>query len=272
MVMIDPDNIIIQRENKDNSIVIRNVPEFETEMYNLEDEKDYKRYIKDIKREVRRSFEYKHFMSYLRNYMGMDKCAFLKDVSNKDTYDIKIEIHHYPFTLEDIAEIVYRKRSYYHESLDLQMTAKEVMQLHYELVVGLISLSKTVHELYHSGRLFIPVDKVLGRYKLFVDYYRPFIDPEMIEALERIEKYTEEKSDILDTTILDQNKVTYNIQDKRFALPKFETITDNMINRIESIKNNNYLLPKVEPKKETVSPVYFEEKKEIIQPIYFEVA
>ena len=42
------------------------------------------------------------------------------------TYDIKIEIHHYPFSLRDIVEIVLRKRMYYKESIEVQMTAKEV--------------------------------------------------------------------------------------------------------------------------------------------------
>ena len=79
-------------------------------------------------------------------------------------FDIKIEIHHYPFSLRDIVEIVIRKREYYKESLSVQMTAKEVMMLHYKLIIGLIPLSQTVHELAHSSRLFVPSDKVLGRY------------------------------------------------------------------------------------------------------------
>lgn len=245
--MIDPDGIQIQKTNLSDIIKITNVPEFDMQCYNTEDEKDYDKYIKDIEKEVRRSFEYRAFTRYLKENMDMDKCSFLKGVSNADTYDIKIEIHHYPFTLRDITEIVYRKRYYYNESLEVQMVAKEVMMLHYKLLIGLIPLSETVHELAHSGRLFIPVDRVLGRYNLFLDYYKPFCEPEQLETISRIEKYTLENSDILDTTIIEQNRVSYLVNNDRFALPQFNTINDNMIKQIESIKNNNYLLPVAGP-------------------------
>ena len=96
----------------------------------------------------------------------------------------------------------------YKESLEVQMVAKEVMECHYKLIVGLISLSETVHELAHSHRLFIPVDHVIGRYKIFVELYKPFIEPEMLETLERIEKYTLEHSEIEDTSIIEQHNVS----------------------------------------------------------------
>lgn len=259
--MIDPDNIQIQKVNLPDHIHISEVPEFETECYNLEDDKDYEKYIKDIEKEARRSFEYRVFIKYLRENMDMNKCSFLKGVSNEETFDIKIEIHHYPFTLHDVAEIVYRKRCFYAESLNLQMVTKEVMILHYRLLIGLIPLSETVHQLAHSGRLFIPVDRVLGRYNLFLDYYKPFCSPEQLESLERIEKYTRENSDILDTTIIDQNRVTYEIKAERFLLPEFNHISDNMIQRIDSIKNNNYLLPTIEEDRKN---------KTIIEPISFD--
>ena len=261
--MLDPDGIQIQRTNLPEKISINEVPEFDSLIYNLEDDKDYDHYIKDIEKEVRKSFEYRAFIRYLRENMNMDKCSFLKGVSNAETFDIKIEIHHYPFTLRDVVEIVYRKRCFYRESLDLQMVAKEVMILHYKLLIGLIPLSETVHQLAHSGRIFIPVDRVLGRYNLFLDYYKPFCAPEQLETLERIEKYTNENSDILDTTIIEQNRVQFKINNNNFALPEFNTISDNMIRQIDNIKNNNYLLP---TKKETICPIEF---KEPVCPINF---
>lgn len=262
--MIDPDGMQIQRHNLSNIINIKEVPEFETQCYNLEDDKDYEKYIKDIEKEVRKSFEYRAFIKYLRENMDMNKCSFLKGVSNEETFDIKIEIHHYPFTLRDISEIVYRKKCHYNESLELQMVAKEVMELHYKLIIGLIPLSETVHQLAHSGRIFIPIDKVLGRYNIFIQYYKPYCDPQQIEALERIEKYTFENSDILDTTIIEQNRVQYNISNERFMLPQFNQITDNMVNQIEAIKNNNYLLPTAQALK------CEDERKEVICPIEFD--
>lgn len=261
--MIDPDNIQVQESNLPELIKITQIPVFDFQIYNLEDDKEYEHYIKDIEIQIRRSFEYRQFIKYLRENMNMNKCSFLKGVNNEESFDIKIEIHHYPFTLRDIVEIVYRKRNYYNESLDVQMVAKETMQLHYKLMIGLIPLSETVHELVHNGRLFIPIDHVLGRYNLFIDYYKPFCEPEQLETIERIEKYTLENSELLDTTIIEQNNVNFQIQDTRFQLPQFNQINDQMIKQLQNIKNNNYLLP-------TIKDIEDNKKKDIICPIEFD--
>lgn len=256
--MIDPDNIIIQKTNLSNQINIKEIPVFDFEVYNLDDDKDYEKYVKDIEKEVRRSYEYRGFVRYLHDNMDMNKCSFIKGVSNSESYDIKIELHHYPFTLRDIVEIVIRKRTYYRDSLQLQMVSKEVMELHYKLLIGIIPLSETVHKLVHKGRLFIPVDRVLGRYNVFIDYYKPFCTPEQLECIERIEKYTyENNSELLDTTIIDQNYVSYNITPPQYQLPEFNNISNNMIKQIESIKNNNYLLPDIHTKEKPICPITF---------------
>lgn len=247
--MIDPDGLQISTVNSVNTISVKSkeIEPCDIETYCLEDEKEYEHFVKDVESQVRRSFEYREFIKYLRENMGMNKCSFLKDVSNDETYAIKIEIHHYPFTLRDITEIVIRKRIYYKEYISIQMVAKEVMELHYKLMVGLIPLSETVHQLAHSSRLFIPIDKVLGRYDLFVDYYKPFCNPEQLETLERIEKYSEEKqSRILNTTILDQNNLNYELEDTSFMLPSVENLNTNLLTQIDNIKQNNYILPSIE--------------------------
>ena len=248
--MIDPDGIQTQSTNLPSviSINLTEIPECDIQCYCLEDNKEYEHFVKDVESQVRRSNEYKRMVSYLREYMGMDKCAFLKGVSNaENNFDIKIEIHHYPFTLRDIVDIVIRKRQYYHESITVQMVAKEVMMLHYKLLIGLIPLSQTVHELVHSSRLFIPVDKVLGRYDLFIQYYKPFCDPDQLETLDRIEKYSlEQVNPVLNTNILETNKVYYEIEDQNYALPAPENISTNMLEQIKIIKDNNYMLPTIE--------------------------
>ena len=249
--MIDPNTIIVQNNNLPNTINVTNLNEFEDlPVYNLEDDKDFKKYIATIEKVVRSSYEYKLFIRYLRENFGMDHCAFLQGVSNEESYDIKIDVHHYPLTLYDIVNIIYRKRQYNHESLSVYMVSEEILKCHYQFIVGLIPLSETVHQLAHAGRLFIPVNKVLGRYKLFVDIYYPFIEPEMLDTLKMIERATYENSEVGDTTILNTNRIQYNVSDKRYQLPQVATITDNMVNRIETIKNNNYILPTVNEAKQ----------------------
>ena len=119
----------------------------------------------------------------------------------------------------------------------------------------------------HSSRLFVPVDKVLGRYDLFIQYYKPFCEPEQLEVLNRIEKYSYEKENtILDTNIIEQNRVSYEIKDPTFMLPNTETMNAAMIEQMNRIKNNNYMLPSINDVKalETSKP------KEAICPIFFD--
>ncbi len=277
--MIDPDLIIPTEEKKQSIIDLKNIPEFDFETYcNLEsDPKEYKKYISDIEKECRGSFEYKQLIQWIRVRYNACQCAFLATVSNADGSNIKIELHHYPFTLYDICEIVYRKRVYYHESLELEMVAKEIMILHYKLMIGLVPLSTTVHKLVHNGKLFIPTPLIIGRYNLFMDYYDKFIEPEHKDIVSRIEKYSnEEQSYLLNTTILDANNLKIVSISPDFQLPNMDTLSNRMSNQIDTIKANSYKLPtirdvvQIEDKRDRIpveSPIYTlteEEKQKII--------
>ena len=63
--MIDPDGIMLPQENKQTTIKFGTIPEFDLLTYDLEDEKEFKKYLKDIEKEIRGSFEYKHMIDYL---------------------------------------------------------------------------------------------------------------------------------------------------------------------------------------------------------------
>lgn len=267
--MIDPDNIILAEKNTNNKLKLNNIPECDFLIWDFDDDKELKKYYKTIESEIRKSFEYRDMVQYLKDNYGMDQCSFIK-VSNKDNFNIKIEIHHYPFTLYDIVLIIYRKRIYYQESLDVQMVAKEVTLLHYKLLIGLIPLSKTVHQLVHAGKLFIPVHNILGRYKLFIDQYKAFCEPEQLETINRIEKYSQENSNLYDTSILDTNNITFSSKNQEYIIPDFTNLENNMYNRIEDIKKNNYILPRLEDYEELNKKDNPKDRRSIIKPIYFE--
>jgi hypothetical protein len=76
------------------------------------------------------------------------------------------------------------------EMLTIESVGYEVMFVHYSLMVGLIPLSETVHELVHTQYLFIPTNKVYGYYKAFVQTYYNYIDPELLDKLDELEKLT----------------------------------------------------------------------------------
>ena len=267
--MVDPDGIMVQQRNQMTTLKFGEIPEFDFMIYDLEDDKEREKYFKSVEKEIRGSYEYRAMIKYLKDNMNMDQCSFIQ-VSSRDSNHIKIEIHHYPFSLYDIVKIVYRKRCFYGESLTVQMLAKECTMLHYQLLVGLIPLSTTAHQLFHAGKLFIPVNHVLGRYQLFVDFYKEFCkeDPELLDALDRIEKYSiEQMTDLYRTAeVFDQNEIRIENTQKQYQLPDFNDMNTVMNNRITEIKNNGYRLPTLQDKENKDT---FEDRKSKISPIIF---
>lgn len=174
-----------------NQMSINSIPNYTREDYDLNDPKDFKMYIKDVEREIRSSIEYQRCINYLRENAGMDHCAYLPNVTNAESFKIRIEIHHEPFTLYDIVLAVYNKRAAMREDLSVEMVAKEVIYIHYQKWVGLVPLCEMIHDLVHNQYLFVPSTIVFGQYKKFLEMYKPFIDPETLCTIEKIEKLSE---------------------------------------------------------------------------------
>ena len=236
-------------EYKDHSVIVMdNIPPFCEEEYDLFDKTDFKKYVQDGENLIRRSFEYRRFISYLRNYMDMNKCSFFENISNEETFKIKIEIHHHPFTLYEIFLTVYNKRMFMKEPLDVELVAEEVMFIHYSLMVGLIPLAETVHQLVHQQLIFIPLDKVMGNYEYFVSMYSQFIPEESKHKLEELKHQTEIYSEAANMAILEQKPIYIKLPDdgsyKIPTIENMESLIDSMFNRIKQIKEeNNYMLP-----------------------------
>ena len=74
---------------------INSMDYFDAEQYDIYDQKDYARFIKDTETVCRTSFEYRQLINYLRFSEGMNTCTFLSNVTNIDNTKVKIEIHHY---------------------------------------------------------------------------------------------------------------------------------------------------------------------------------
>jgi len=215
-------------------IKMSEIPEYNLYDYDLNDEKSFKKYLQAIEKSVRTSFEYRALVAYLREYMDMNQCAFYKNVNNIDTTKIRIEIHHEPLSLFDICLIVYNKRVAFNEPLDEEFVAKEVMYLHYNLMVGLIPLAETVHQLVHAQYLFVPTTAVLGKYREFVNRYEPYMLPEQLEILEKIEQATEAYNDDDAKTLLSTNYI-YVDMTGAYDMPRTEDIIAMVKNRIRDI-------------------------------------
>ena len=204
-------------DNKDlfKNIKIDNVPTVEKD-YVIMNDKDKFRLIKSIESIVRRSNEYKDYIKFLKNEIDMSKCSFFTNVSNKNSNRVSIEIHHEPFTLFDITDVVVEKFITHDEQLNPLVIADEVMKLHYQNKVGLIPLSATVHELIHDGKLFIPLQNVYGNYLEFLEEYIDYIPQYINEMLEVKLKMSKDVE--VDTSILNKKYVYLEVDG--FLLPQ----------------------------------------------------
>ena len=132
------------------------------------DDKEYKKFIKNVERLVRGSIEYREWVQFVKFTLGFDYCLFSLE-TDAETDDI--EIHHHPFTLYDIVDLVtakYIQEGRQFTSLDI---AKETLKLHYELKIGFVPLSGTLHKKYHKGNLSIPREFIYGNYNYLLQNY-----------------------------------------------------------------------------------------------------
>lgn len=162
--------------------------------YDLSDEKSKIAFVKYIETIVRGSFEYDEMVSMLRDKIDMTFCAYFKKVNNKIN-GIRIEIHHEPFTLYDITYIILKMFMDEGYPLDPAVIAEEVVYLHFVGVVGLIPLSKTVHELVHASEIFIPINYVFGDIETFYRKYFKYMTIEQKEILAKSIKISSQLED-----------------------------------------------------------------------------
>lgn len=183
--------------------------------YMIINDKDRIKLIKTIERIVRSSLEYKQYIKFLKDEIDMTCCSFFNNI-NGDT-KVKLEIHHEPFTLFDITNIVLGKAINKEEPINPLKISEEVMLLHYRNMVGLLPLSSTVHGLVHDGRLLIPLQCVYGDYMSFIDEYYDSIPEDVLNALQaKIEMSKDIQS--VDTSILNKKYVYLNVDG--FTLPQ----------------------------------------------------
>ena len=83
--MINPEMINkvhdIYSDNGQTVLDIPTMPYFDKMPYDLLEEKSFNKYISDLERSVRNSFEYRSLIAYLKTTEGMDECSFLENVS-----------------------------------------------------------------------------------------------------------------------------------------------------------------------------------------------
>ena len=152
-------------------------------------DKQRHRFVDRIEKIIRSSMEYRDYISFLKENVGLDSCVFFNKVTsggpNKHSR-ISIEMHHEPFTLYDIVDVVVTKYQEEGKPLNDLDIADEVMELHYNNMVGLVPLSKTMHQVIHnSTKLIVPLNMVYGNYSEFLKEYENYVPDYLYDKLEQ---------------------------------------------------------------------------------------
>ena len=170
---------LVSQLSKDTKIVSYNIPD---ELID-EDPFDERYFIEDLNKvelikyfeaEIRDSFEYKFLIDLFKNVLDIKSCVFFKGYSIENGF--KLEFHHHPFTLFDYTEAVVNKQADNNDDSEGNYVLeneveKEVVMLHYKLMVGLVPLNPTAHGQVHDSKLDIHPDLIIGNYNKFYNEY-----------------------------------------------------------------------------------------------------
>jgi hypothetical protein len=229
---------MVQSSSSEPEVIkLTNIPPYDLNDWNLADQKDFKKFLSELEKSVRGSFEYQQYIQYLRNSFNMNSCAFYRNVSNVPNPKIKIHVHHDPITLYDICTIIFRKRQTLGEPIDEESIAKEVMWNHYNGFVGLIPLSETAHELVHANYLFVPCTHVFGDYKEFVNMYKQFFTLDQLDLLKDIEDASELYTSDRAKHLFEQ-RFTYVDDSGAYDLPDKQKIIQMLNERKQELYNS----------------------------------
>lgn len=161
--------------------------DYSSKWYNFSNQKDKTKWINTCEKIIRSSNEYKELILMFKTSRGMNHCTFFKNLS-WEAYPrakIRIEVHHEPFTLYALIAVVLNDWLMRDQTPDMFQIAEEVMELHYRGLVGLIPLSKTVHQAVHAGKAIIPLQVIDERWNKFVDEYSYSLEqlPEIVDLI-----------------------------------------------------------------------------------------
>lgn len=167
-----------------------------------------------IEKEVRGSFEYRKYINYMKTELDLTKCALLPGIDCSEGA-ASLEFHHYPMNLYEITETIGNQMLETlaeDEKLSCFDIAERVMEEHYRGNIGLIPLTKTLHDMAHNKSIIIPISKVNGDYKKFMKKYSSNISEDIKDRIKDAELNSEsDESKLFNETKLEKNITTFNI-------------------------------------------------------------
>jgi len=208
----------------EKSITIKDIDDIPKSNYSFEYTELSTNRIKKIEKMIRKSFEYRIWILFLKNTLNLNRCAFYEGYSMSNSFTI--ELHHYPINLYDITYAVANKHLQEKEYFITSEVAEEVCMLHYLFYISVVPLSPSAHKLYHEGELEIHPDLVKGSWGEFLNIYNKYISSDCKEKINKMEN--DKEKDYKDfPKILHKNEIYIHITDDNF-----KSISDINLNKI----------------------------------------
>ena len=138
-----------------------------------------------IEKMVRKSLEYRSYINYLKSEVNLTRCSLLEGLDVNEA-KFSLEFHHYPLNLYEITSAIATKMVKNLEDgeyLSCFAVADQVMKEHYKNKIGLVPLSATLHKMAHNKAIFIPYDKIYGKYEEFVKEYGEYLPDDVQERI-----------------------------------------------------------------------------------------
>ena len=141
----------------ENNFNLSNLGIFYNEL-DFAEEKDQKKYIKQLERTFRTSIEYRRWV-YVQGTNRILMCPFTK-ITNEIEPSL-IELHHHPYTLYNIIEMILFNLLDHNFNLNIISSFKIVEYIqnqHLLDLVPFVPLTKTYHEQYHKLESDLEID------------------------------------------------------------------------------------------------------------------
>lgn len=193
-----------------------NITEFDKTSAYLELPEDItEKVIQYIEREVRSSFEYKKYINYLKNELDLTKCSLMPGIDCRDGA-ASLEFHHYPLNLYEIVEAIINQRISIlgeDEKVSCFDIAEQVMEEHFRGNIGVVPLTKTMHDMAHNRTIIVPITKVEGNYKYFIKKYSSYIPEDIKSRVQEAEiNSISEDSQLYNKSKLEKNITTFSVK------------------------------------------------------------
>ena len=173
------------------------------------DQSAYTKYVKSCERVVRHSSDYRAFVNWIKNVLGVNFCQVSSKIVEGDAC---IGLHHGPiFTLYDYWAVILNDAIMKGDRISTFRIADRVLQEHFDLRVQVVMLALTNHEAITNRDVFLNIRQGIGNVDAFIKKYANALDDEQRYKIWSYINFSQ-NNETFDTGILDVPNVVKMIR------------------------------------------------------------